>query len=80
MTKNIKISIIPYFVFVDDHTKLSKQAVGKAGSTQRGEQLLDGLLCPLPHTPALRQQNCNCGTMVHPVEQVYTVQNIWISK
>lgn len=60
--------IILYFVFVDDHTEFSQKAVGKTGTTQRGEQLSDCLLCPFPHTPAPRQQNRNCGMMIHPTE------------
>lgn len=56
-------------MFVDDHTEFSKKTMGEAGSTQRGEQLSDGLLRPLPHTPTPRQQNCNSGVVVHPTKQ-----------
>lgn len=56
-------------MFVDDHTEFSQKAMGKTGATQRGEQLSDCLLGSLPHTPAPRQQNRNCGMMVHPAEQ-----------
>lgn len=56
-------------MFVDDHAQFPQKAMGKTGSTQRGEQLPDCLLCPLPHTPAPRQQNRDCGVMIHPTEQ-----------
>ena len=61
-----------YFVFVDDHAEFSQKAMGKTGSTQRGEQLLDRLLCSLPHTPAPGQQDGNRGMMIHPTEQIHT--------
>lgn len=58
-----------YFVFVDDHAEFGQKAVGKAASTQRGEQLPDRLMSPLPHAPAPRQHGGDCGLMIHPTEE-----------
>ena len=55
-----------YFVFVDDQAEFPQKAVGQGGATVRGQQLLDGLLRSLPHTPAPRQQHCQESTVVHP--------------
>lgn len=68
--------MILYSVFVDDHAELSQKAMRKTGSSQRGEQLPDRLLCPLPHTPAPRQQNGHGGMMIHPTEQLHTGNTI----
>lgn len=56
-------------MFVDDHAEFSQKAVGKTGSTQRGEQLPDCLLSPLPHTIAPRQHDRDGDVMIHPAEE-----------
>lgn len=58
-----------HLVLVDDQAKFSQKAVGQAGSAQRGEQLLDGLLSSFPHAPTPGEQDGDGGLMEHPAEE-----------
>lgn len=58
--------IFLYFVFVDNHAEFSQKPTGKTGTAQRGQELPDRLLSPLPHAPAPRQEDHQRGRVIHP--------------
>lgn len=58
-----------HLVLVDEQAKFSQEAVGQAGSTQRGEQFPDRLLSSFPNTPTPREQDGHSGLMENPTQE-----------